>query len=220
MGMYGNASSMPLIVGPSEIISYSDAIINAYEKKNPRVMKSPFVGFKILMNDNDARKGTGEQRMRYLDQHIGKVIGGTGCFLRETNASLMPTGFWLVSMPVPLTQLSDYTAGQMERIMSNVVSLEDVFNMSFMGRVEINVSGRCTVPATERSLKRVFIPKEFEDLSMKCKGSPYTLGNIVRINDEYMVMRTNWNMEKYRGYYDSLGDAMLQLAHNISAMFY
>lgn len=207
------------IFSPSEIVDYASMIKSHYEKPNPAIMVTPFVGFKILMTDEDAIKGTGETRMRYLEQHIGKVLEDTGCFLRETNNQLMPNGFWLVSMPVPVTQLRSPNADQIGRIIRAVNDLASVFNICFAGRTEVNVSGRCTVPDTESALSNILISTDDTEYLMRPKHSAYSVGNVIRINDLYMLLRTSWDLSRFVGYPDSLGEKMLQLAYNISPIF-
>ena len=209
------------IYTPSEIIDYSSMIITNYEKteSGPSVMTYPFVGFKILMTDDAMSYGDAAPRMKYLDQHVGKILIDTGCFLRETNNDIMPNGFWLISLPVPLYHLHSSRANQIERIVEALEKLGRIFNINFSGRVEINVSGRCTVADTEFALNNVMIPPEDMALLIRPQRSAYNLGKVIRINDLYMLVRTTWDLTHFMGNYHALGEKLLSLSYNISTLY-
>ena len=56
------------IISPSEIVDYSNLIISQYERRSPGILHShPFVGLKLLLKDLDAYRGTGRERISYLE---------------------------------------------------------------------------------------------------------------------------------------------------------
>lgn len=215
------------IFRPSEIVDYSSMIITNYEKKYPNsgIMARPFVGFKILMVDADAYVGSAEERIRYLEKYVGKILENTACFLRETNKHIMSDGFWLVSLPVPVSQLRSNSVNQMQRILRAMEGLNNQFNISFTGRVEINVSGRCTVAETAEALNNILIPDEDMQYLIRPNYTAYNLGKVIPINDHFQLLRTSWDMTRYTGSYDAppnpkaMLDKMVQLAYNISPVF-
>ena len=212
-GFYGK------ILSPTEVVDYSGMIINNYQRRSRdgSIMNTPFVGFKILMRDGDAFKGPSPERIRFLETFTPRVLSGSGCFLRETNNSIMPDGYWLVTSPVPITQLNDYENNQMNRILSVVKHLESSFNFVRQGRCEINVSGRCTVAETEARLRNVYIPEDLKRLHMTTEGSAYTLGSVLRINHKYALVRSSWNFSSLTD--QGMKDVLLQMTYNISGMY-
>ena len=206
------------IISPSEIVDYSNLVISQYERRSPGILHShPFVGLKLLLKDLDAYRGTGRERISYLESCIGKILPGTGCFLRETNNNLMPDGFWLVTLPVPLYQLNDRNVNQLGRMLGVLSVLERDFNIVFQGRIEINVSGRCAVVDTERRLSAIYIPNHLMQFHSRPENSAYSLGTVIRINPGFMLFRTNWNV----GNMDKPGvvDTILQVSNNISSIY-
>ena len=95
------------IIRADDIVNYS-GIVKAGHR--PEVIQSePFIGIKILCKDNNANTMAPAQRIAQLDQFLRTPnpmtgltpFSGTGCCLRETKYSLMPDGFWLITLPVP-----------------------------------------------------------------------------------------------------------------------
>lgn len=207
------------IISPTEIVDYSNLIISQYERRWPGILQStPMVGLKVLLKDMDAFKCPGSERIRYLEAYLPKILGGSGCFLRETNNNLMPDGFWLVTLPVPVIQLNDRIVNQLGRMLGVLSILERDFNLVFHGRIEINVSGRCTVADTERRLNQVYISNTLMQFHSRPENSAYTLGNIIRINPGFMLLRTNWDLGNMNNR-EAIVDTILQLTNNISTIF-
>ena len=215
------------IVPSSGIIDYSSLIISRYENQNPSIMRKPFAGFKFLMFDEDGVKGDKASRYSFINTHIGKIMGNTGCILRECNHEIMPNGFWLVSLPVPVSQLRGTEMSQMNRIKYIIRALENSFNIRFMGRTEINISGRCTVAEIPDVLANILISQEDEENRLKPPASsPYNIGRVIPINSYYHMIRTSWDLSRYAECYEhptmvnELGDKVVQLSYNISSAFH
>jgi hypothetical protein len=207
------------ILGPFEVVDYSGLIMKQYLNR-PGAIKTldriPFVGYKILLKDFDAGKRRDSERIQYLEQYLVPRLAGTGCFLRETNNEIMNDGFWLVTMPVPIVQLTGQM-NQLGRIMGVINMIETNFNMKRQGRIEINVSGRCAVTDTPQALSQIHVPRQYETMLIKPENSAYRIGNVVRINNEFMVLRTSWYVDT--DFNDVIADVMLTWPQNISCIF-
>lgn len=183
------------VISPSEIIDYSGLIIAQYERRFPGILNAqPLVGFKVLLRDLDAFKAPGQERIRYIETYLPKILHGQGCILRETNNNVMADGFWLITLPVPITQLNDTVVNQVGRLTQVMGILERDFNIVPQDIVEVNVSGRCTVADTDARIANVIIPENIRPMHMQPENWSCRLGTIIRINDGFMLMRTRWNM--------------------------
>lgn len=172
------------VIGPSEIVDYSSATMEVYP---PQAFHAePFIGFKVLCRDKNASCIAPADRLRQIDANLG-FMNGKGCIIRET-ASKLPDGFWIITFPVPRSQMF-----QQLNLLSEVVGIfEQHFGIIREGLIEINVSGRCTLQDTERSLSSIIIPQHYMSALVVPDNSSYKLGQVVRINDVFMVLRTRW----------------------------
>ena len=89
------------VLGPTEIVSYNTIVSQGYPPQ--AIQTEPFIGLKILCRDTNAAITNPAARMQQIDQNLG-FLRGTGCLIRET-ALTMKDGFWLISLPVPRSQL-------------------------------------------------------------------------------------------------------------------
>lgn len=196
------------IVGPSEIVPYANIVETAYPPY--AISSEPFVGLKLFLRDSLANRGTPADRVRYLEtveypdpygrkdtngrplpsgvRVLHKIFEGTGAIIRETDNHKMIDGYWLITMPVPKSQL----AQQLNNLGFVLTKLENEFGIVYQDVCDINISGRCPLIDTERALSQVSIPSAYKDYLMTSDNSPYKLGYIQRINDEYMILRTRW----------------------------
>ena len=184
------------VLSPSEIIDYSNLIINNYERRAPGLLNTtPMVGFKVLFKDLDAYKAPGAERLRFIETYLPRILNGNGCILRETNNNSMPDGFWLITLPVPITQLNDPVVNQIGRMLSVMDVLSREFNIVPVGMTEVNVSGRCTVLDTDNRIASVVIPEPLVQIHCPPENWSCKLGTVIRINDGFMLLRTRWNMD-------------------------
>lgn len=175
------------VIGPSEIIDYSTAVMQAYPAQAIQI--EPFVGFKVLCKDNNAFVMNPADRIRQIDANLG-FLRGTGCIIRETNNS-MPDGFWVITMPVPRSQVNQ----QINNLMNVLSIFEQHFGIVRHGLFEVSVSGRCHVTETERCLGGLMIPPRYLDSHVAPNNTPYRFGHVVRINDNFMCLRTRWALK-------------------------
>lgn len=178
------------ILGPTEIVPYSDIVMQAYPPY--AISMEPFVGLKVLVRDTQAHKGTPQARLQFLDQYAPSLLQNQGVIIRETNNKIMMDGYWVITMPVPKTQLRQQLAN-LGKVLSD---LERSFGIVYQDMVDINISGRCPLIDTELSLSQVSIPRIYHQYLVSSDNSPYKLGYIVRINDEYLVLRTRWQLPR------------------------
>lgn len=174
------------ILAANEIVDYASEVMVS---NRPEVIQfDPMVGFKILMKDLNAFSMPQNQRFQQIEQNLG-FLSGTGCIIRETNPREAVDGFWLISFPVPLSLINM----QITNIMRVLSVLKNSFGIVSLDLIEINVSGRCPLNEVEFRFARVAIPPEIRNYMVEPNNTPYKLGHIVRINDNYAMLRTMWD---------------------------
>lgn len=175
------------ILKPSEIVDYATEIMRGLRPEN--VAAESLVGFRILCKDLNAMSfGTQSERFRMLEMNLG-FLKNTGCIIRETHLAESNDGFWLITFPVPLSQLST----QLTKLMNVMNYMAGQLGIVSRDVVEINISGRCLVSETEARLGRVSIPPVYDQYRIEPTNTPYKMGHLVRINEEYALLRTMWN---------------------------
>lgn len=205
------------VIRANDIVNYSGIVKTGH---SPMLIQSePFIGVKILCKDNIAGKMVPAQRIAQLDQFLGTVnpvtgtvpLAGTGCCLRETKYSIMPDGFWLITLPVPRSIFQF----QIQNLISTVQMFKQL-GITQLGYVEINVSGKCPVNCLETLLNSLMIPDTFMVLADQNDNSPYKLGKVERINDNFICFRTRWRLNPAD---PNLYQTISTLAILISAMY-
>lgn len=174
------------VLGPTEPVMYSDLIKQAYPPQ--ALHQEPFIGFKALCTDTNAYGTPPAERIRYIDSGLG-FIRGKGCIIRETSM-MKPDGFWVITLPVPRSQLNQ----ALSNFMGVLAAFEQYFGIIRDGLFEINVSGKCHINDTERCLSGLSIPQRYSSNLVTPDNTPYRIGHIARINDQFMVLRTRWNL--------------------------
>ena len=177
------------VLGPTEIVDYSTITMQSYP---PHAFQhEPFVGFKVLCRDKNAQSVAPAERMRQIDANLG-FLRGKGCVIRETSMR-MPDGFWVITLPVPRSQLN-----QQLNLLSEVLAIfEQYFGIVRQSLIEINVSGKSGYADTERRLGSIVLPQRYEKLLVPQLSTPYRLGHVVRINDLFVVFRSRWNTANF-----------------------
>ena len=183
------------VIRTCDIVNYSGLVKSLYPIET--IQSEPIIGIKILCKDTQANTMIPAQRIAQLDQFLGTPnqmngfypLSGTGCCIRETKYSIMPDGFWLISLPVPRSILGS----QIERIISTIKMLKSI-GINQEGYVEINVSGRCSMNGVESCLKSLMIPEQYLQYADQNNDSPYKLGNIERINEDFICFRSRWRL--------------------------
>ncbi len=174
------------ILKPGEIVDYSNELIRGCRPET--IQMEPMIGFKILLKDLNAYVTTQAARFQFLESNLG-FLRGTGCILRETEPVEAPDGFWIITFPVPQSQLPT----QLMKLTNTMDILSSQFGIVNQGLIEINVSGRCPVMETEFRLTSVLIPHQYRQHLVEPTNTPYKMGHLVRINDEYALLRTMWD---------------------------
>ena len=176
------------VLGPSQTVEYSTIIRNLYPPQ--AVHQEPFIGIKVLCTDTNAYVTTPDERIRYIESNMG-FLRGKGCIIRETAAN-KPDGFWIITLPVPKSQLKD----QLNKLGHVLSILENNFGIVYQDIIDINISGRCPLIYTEQALSQVVIPKMYQQYMMQTDNSPYKIGYPIRINDEYVLLKTRWGLPR------------------------
>lgn len=177
------------VLSPHEIVDYSTAIMQAYPPT--AIQNEPFIGFKVLCRDTNASMVHPAERLKQIDMNLGLIVKGKGCIIRETTPE-MPDGFWVITMPVPRSQVNQ----QINNLMSVLQILEQSFGIIRLNIIEINVSGRCYINETEACLTGLMIPPRYATSLIQPENTPYRFGHVVRINDSYMCLRTRWDIKQ------------------------
>ena len=195
------------VISPHEIIDYSTAVMQAYPAQ--AIQNEPFIGFKVLCRDTNAQMLHPAERLRQLDVNLG-FMKGKGTILRET-ALDMPDGFWVITLPVPRSQVNQ----QINNLLSVLTILEQTFGIMRLNVVEINVSGRCHVAETERCLSGLMIPPRYMSSLMDPDNTPYRFGHVIRINDNFMCLRTRWDIKQ-----NSVQEDLVVLSQLLSSIYH
>lgn len=174
------------VLGPSQTVEYSTIIRNSYPPQ--AVHQEPFIGIKVLCTDTNAYTTTPGERIRYIESNLG-FLRGKGCIIRETAAN-KPDGFWIITLPAPQSQL----ATMLQNLMDVLSFVEQWFGIIPDGLYEVNVSGKCSVYEVESFFNKLLIPAEYRAKLIQPQSSPYRLGQIRRINNQFMVLRTRWTL--------------------------
>jgi hypothetical protein len=183
----------------------------------PQAMQQePFVGFKVLVRDANAQApGTAQSdaRDKWIDQYIGQILRGTGCFIRETET--MSDGYWVVSFPVPRSQ----AMRAFSSLMRVLQLLEQNFGISRMinrGVVEINVSGYMPRGMELQALNSLNIPVRYQHIHIPNAMSAYRYGVMDRVTDDYSLFRSQWNLSVPT---EQLHDEVMILTQLISTIY-
>lgn len=176
------------VLGPTEVVDYSSIVMNSYPAD--AFHQEPFIGFKVLCTDTNAYSGPPAERLRYIDANLG-FLRGTGCIMRETS-SAKPDGFWVMTLPCPRSQLTI----ALNNMMNVLATLEQYFGIIREGIIEICVSGKCSVYETESRLGCLSITPRYLTRLVPPENTPYRLGHVRRINKQFMMLRTRWDMNK------------------------
>lgn len=183
------------VIRADDIVNYSGIVKAGHRPET--IQAEPFIGIKILCKDSQANAMTPAQRIAQLDQFLGSPnpmtgmtpLSGTGCCLRETKYSIMPDGFWLITLPVPRSVLGV----QIQNLIRTVQLMKQI-GIGQIGYVEINVSGRCPVNCLEMCLNGLMIPDNFMVFADQNDNSPYKLGKVERINSNFICFRSRWKL--------------------------
>lgn len=203
------------VLGPSAPVDYSTIVMQSYPAY--AIQKEPFIGFKVKLRDTQVNQYYGgENRMRMIDQYLqqSRLLVNTGCILRAT-AYEMPDGIWVITMPVPRSQIVD----ALNNLFHVMQFLEVQLGIVLTGEdFEINVSGRCTPLETEQVLGGLHIPQQYLQYLRPPINTPYKVGHPIRINDIYLCFRTRWNFGLKP--VQELYEVVMTLSQVISAMYH
>lgn len=183
------------VIRADDIVNYSGIVKAGHRPET--IQAEPFIGIKILCKDSQANAMAPAQRIAQLDQFLGTPntmtgmtpLSGTGCCLRETKYSIMPDGFWLITLPVPRSVMGV----QIQNLIRTIQMLKQI-GINQMGYVEINVSGRCPLNCLEMCLNGLMIPDNFMVFADQNDNSPYKLGKVERINNNFICFRSRWKL--------------------------
>jgi len=201
------------ILKPAEVVDYSAELIHGLR---PEIIQmEPMIGFKVMVRDMNAYTTPSQAaRFQFIEMNLG-FLKDSGCIIRETQTTESPDGFWVITFPVPQSQLS----AQMSKLTIVLDFLTSNFGIIPVDVVEINVSGRCPVGESEWRLANVNIPSAIRQYSVEPTNTPYKLGHIIRINDEFAMLRTMWDWRNSGMPSSSHLSDMLVIPQLISGMF-
>jgi hypothetical protein len=200
------------VLGPEESVDYASIIKQSYPPQ--AIQSEPFVGFKVLCTDTMAYSTNPAERMRYVDMNIN-VIRGRGCLVRETS-SHKPDGFWVISLPVPRSQVVQ----QLNNLFDVLATFEQHLGIVKDGLFEINVSGRCNVMEVETCFQRLMIPQRHMSKLVPSNNMLCTIGKIQRINNDFICLRTRWDLTGTRNNQQLTFEDLTEISQLISLMYH
>lgn len=215
------------ILGPNEIVDYSSEMIARYQRQpngQDLIQREPMVGLRYLLEDTNAQSFPNyAQRLQQLSsilsvgQNCGKMLLGTDCIIRETELNESRFGFWLCTFPVPLSRVAE----RLQQVDNLLRKLHVNLGLVSTEVIDINISGRCLPMETEYRLRNVMIMEPYNSILQVPTNSPYKLGRIERISNEFMIMRTRWNWSKYRisGKVDTHTSDIVTISQLLAGMF-
>lgn len=179
------------ILGPTEIIDYGSEMKVGYRPEH--LQYEPMIGLKVLLKDLNCRISTQSERFQYIENVLNSsgILRNTGCVIRETMYTEFPDGFWLITFPVPATQLMT----QLMNLLKVMQFLASQLGIVSTDICEVNVSGRCATNELESRLSMINLGPYAQAL-IEPNGTPYKLGHIIRINDYFIMMRTIWDFSR------------------------
>lgn len=184
------------INGPHEIIEYSNLVLSSYPQVS--ISTEPFIGLRILLRDTRAFNQSPHDRIMSLEAELrdtpqrAGLLKNKGCILRETVYDKMKDGLWLITLPVPRSHLNH----QIQNTIEVLNNLEYYFGIITQDLIDINISGRCPVWNMERAMSSIIIPSEYKPMQLTADNSPYQLGYVTRINDEFCILRSRYMISK------------------------
>lgn len=208
------------VIGPSEVVCYDQIVMSCYPPY--AINREPFVGTKILLRDTCAfTRGAPANRLAELDQFVKMTLPNSGCIVRESKSSSVPDGLWLISLPVPMSQLKT----QMHKVINLIRLFSDKAGIVLTGLFEIAVSGRCTEHELCSRLRQITMTDAYMGMMVKPSEqqfSAYDFGYVTPINDKFVLMRTRWynrfleaaptNVESYKLLVESIDYVTLKLS--------
>ena len=174
------------ILKPDEIVDYSNELIRGVPEAC--IQMEPFIGFKVLCKDLNAFTTTQANRFQFLEMNLG-FLRNSGCIIRETHPTESNDGFWIITFPVPQSHLSR----QLLNLQNVVDMMANQFGIVSQNVIEINVSGRCPMAEIEWRLGTINIPANYRKYMIEPANTPYKMGHIIRINENYVLLRTMWS---------------------------
>jgi hypothetical protein len=207
------------VIGYSEIVYYDQILMNG--KYREAIKREPMVGIRVLLKDTCAYNAQSPaQRIQYINSGLYSVLNETGCFLRESKSMVMPDGFWLVSFPVPRSQLTF----QIDQIQNVIINLGRYLGFVCIGLVEISISGRGNRFELTDRLSTVILPEKYRSRLVKQEtGSTfisYNFGCIIPINARYSLIKTRWCIDSESLKYDGLRETIEEVSLRLSSAFY
>ena len=186
------------VLRPGDVVDYASEMMQLYRPEQLAV--EPMVGFRVLCKDMNAHTASPPARMQTIDSYIGVgqgkgcILSQTGCVLREATPMELQNGLWLLSFPVPQSQL----ARQIENINTVLNRLAQMLGIISVEVIDINVSGKCAIGETEMRMSNIIIPPEYHKVLAEPTNTPYKFGHLIRINDQFALLRTRWDWSTRR----------------------
>lgn len=201
------------ILSPTEIVDYSTIVMGAYPPQ--AIASEPFIGFKILVRDPATAGYAGNMAMRFkqIEANLAPIMG-KGILIRETDYQQCPDGYWIITLPVPRSQISIAIRNLADALMY----LERAFGFVKTPCIEIDVSGRCGYQDVERTIGGLMIPDMYQKAAIQCVDSPYRFGKVERINEQFILFRTRWDLT--HGGSNNISSDMLLLGQLLASMYH
>lgn len=168
---------------PEEIVPYTDIIKQSYPLN--AIQNEPFVGIKALVTDTLSFQNPVE-RVKYVDSMMA-LFKQKGCLIRETKSSIKADGYWIMTLPVPRSQVTI----ALNNLFDVLATLEP-HGIVRDNLFEVNVSGRCAGNALLQNLSSLIIPSDYKQYLVPTGNLVCGVGTVQAINDYYSCLRTRW----------------------------
>jgi hypothetical protein len=207
------------VLGYSEIVYYDQILMGG--KYREAIKREPMIGIKVLLKDTNAFSAPSPaERIRFINSGLASVLRETGCCLRESKSTIMPDGFWLISFPVPRSQLGL----QINQIIKTIINFGNYLGFACMGLVELYISGRASQYELMDRISKVELPEKYRAQLVKPdNGSQfisYNFGCIIPINQYFSLVKTRWSIDPVSLQSGGMKDTIENVSLRLSSVFY
>lgn len=195
------------VLAANEFVDYASMARQSYPPQSFR--NEPFIGLKILLRDptvNPMDPVAVNEKLRVVDSIVPTATHGRGLIVRESDPKQMTDALWIITMPVPRSQMPM----QIRYAFDLVNEMEQRLGFQRCGLFEINVSGFYPGPNENLIMamnSSLAYSEKFKSASVPYESSPYRFGTVKRISNEFAMLRTRWDLGQ-RGLKDQFDDVI------------
>jgi hypothetical protein len=178
------------VLTATEPVPYDDITVAMYAQVGA-IEREPFFGLKVVLRDPYGLP-VNMQRLDEIDHIVRQIFYGTGFVIRQTDSMIMPDGYWLTSLPRPLSQNKD-TVKSLLNIM-NALNQYLGFIQAEDNLIELVVSGKSDVGWEASQLQSLSIPSRYASMVVQRDPQKPTLVTLGRINNRFAKTTSRWTL--------------------------